>query len=174
MKTKRKVVSSGPVMLRRLDEWKISKKTCFSIERMYGMNTRSMDYLAVRLNLINHFVGFIPCQFSCNSAFRNLVFRWESCKGSVWECVKKCSRLCTEAGTCDWISRVARDWQAARGCKRVKHTEKLNHHASCSTTRQKVQTGHSVSSQLELATQSSRQLALFWKTDSSHSILTPI
>ena len=37
----------------------------------------------VRLNLINHFVGFIPCQFACNSALRNLAFRWESCKGSV-------------------------------------------------------------------------------------------
>ena len=37
----------------------------------------------VRLNLINHFVGFIPCQFACISAFRNYVFRWESCKGSV-------------------------------------------------------------------------------------------
>ena len=37
----------------------------------------------VRLNLINHFVGFIPCQFAYNSAFRNPVFRWDSCKGSV-------------------------------------------------------------------------------------------
>ena len=37
----------------------------------------------VRLNLINHFIGFIPCQFACNSTFRNPVFRWESCKGSV-------------------------------------------------------------------------------------------
>ena len=31
----------------------------------------------VRLNLFNHFVGFI------NSAFRNPIFRCESCKGSV-------------------------------------------------------------------------------------------
>ena len=113
--------------------------------------------VVVRLNLINHFVGFIPCQFGCNSVHRNLVFRWKSCKGSVWESVKKCSKLCTEVGTRDWILRVACDWQAARGCTRVKHTEKLNHHASCSTTGQKVQTGHSISSRLELATQSSRK-----------------
>ena len=33
--------------------------------------------------LINHSVGFIPYQFSCNSAFRNPVFRWDSCKGSM-------------------------------------------------------------------------------------------
>ena len=37
----------------------------------------------VRLNLINHFVGFIPCQFACNSTLRNPIFRWESCKGIV-------------------------------------------------------------------------------------------
>ena len=37
----------------------------------------------VRLNLSNHFVGFIPCQFACNLALRNLVFKWESCKESV-------------------------------------------------------------------------------------------
>ena len=109
----------------------------------------------VRLNLINHFVGFILCQFTCNSALKNPVFRWESCKGSVWESVKKCSRMCIEAETHNWILQVACDWQAARGCTRVKHAEKLNRHASCSITRQKVQTGHSIISRLELATQSS-------------------
>ena len=46
MKAERKVASSGPVTLHGLVEWEISRKTCFSIERMYGMNTRSMDYLA--------------------------------------------------------------------------------------------------------------------------------
>ena len=113
--------------------------------------------LIVRLNLINNFVSFIPCQFACNLTLRNPVFRWESCKGSVWENVKKCSRLCTEVRTHNWILRMARDWQAARGCTRVKHAEKLNHHANCSITGQKVQTGYSVSSRLELATQSSRE-----------------
>ena len=39
--------------------------------------------ICVKLNLINCFVGFILCQFACNSTFRNPVFRWESCKGSV-------------------------------------------------------------------------------------------
>ena len=44
-----------------------------------------LDFLEIlRLNLINHFVGFIPYQFACNSALRNPVFIWESCKGSVW------------------------------------------------------------------------------------------
>ena len=37
----------------------------------------------VMLKLINHFVRYITFQFACNLAFRNPVFRWESCKGSV-------------------------------------------------------------------------------------------
>ena len=85
------------------------------------------------------------------------MYRWESCKGSVWESVKKCSRLCSEARTRVWISRVACGLQAARRCTQVKHAEKLNRHASCSTTGQKVQTGHSVSSRLGLTTQKSRK-----------------
>ena len=81
----------------------------------------------------------------------------------MWESVKKCLRLCSVAETRDWISRVARNWQAARRCTRVKRAEKLNRHASCSTTRQKVQIGHSVSSWPGLATQSSHQSTLLWK-----------
>ena len=52
---------------------------------------------------------------------------------------------------------MARGLQAARKCTPVKHKEKLNRHANCSTTRQKVQSSHSVSSQLGLATQSSHE-----------------
>ena len=44
---------------------------------------KDLEVESVRLNLINHFIDFIPCQFACNSALRNPVFRWESCKGSV-------------------------------------------------------------------------------------------
>ena len=47
--------------------------------------------------------------------------------------------------------------QATRRCTQVKHTEKLNRYASCSTTGQKFQIGHSVSSQLGLMTQSIRE-----------------
>ena len=78
----------------------------------------------------------------------------------MWKNVKKYSKLCNEVGTHDWISQVARGLQAARRCTRVKHAEKLNRHASCSTTGQKVQPSHSVISRLGLATQSSREAKL--------------
>ena len=42
-------------------------------------------------------------------------------------------------------------------CTQVKHAEKLNRHANCSTRGKKVQSGHSVISRLGLATQSSRE-----------------
>ena len=96
-------------------------------------------------------------KFACILAISNLVFRWESRKGSVWESVKKWSSLYKVAGTCDWTSRVARDLQAARSCTCSKHAENLKHHASWRTIGQKVQTGHSVSLWLELVSQSSRK-----------------
>ena len=96
-------------------------------------------------------------KFACNLAINNPVFMWESYKSSVRKSVKKCSKLCNEVRTCSWILQVARSLQAARRCTRVKHVKKLNCHASCSTTGQKVRSGHSVSSQLGLATQSSRK-----------------
>ena len=62
--------------------------------------------------------------------------------------------------TRNWTSRVACGLQTARSCTRAKHAEKLKCHTSWSTTRQKVQIGHSVSSRLELAAQSSREAKL--------------
>ena len=39
--------------------------------------------MTVGLNLINHVLALFRDKFACNSALRNPVFRWESCKGSV-------------------------------------------------------------------------------------------
>ena len=57
-------------------------------------------------------------------------------------------------------SWVARGLQAIRSCTHAKHAEKLNRHASYSTTGQKVKSGHLVTSRLELAAQSSREAKL--------------
>ena len=102
-------------------------------------------------------MALFHAKFACILAISNPVFRWESCKDSVWESMKKCSSLCRVAGTRDWISRVARGLQAARSCTRAKHAKKLKRYASWSTTGQKVQIGHSVSLRLELVAQSSRE-----------------
>ena len=57
----------------------VSKKMCIFI----FVNLNFVFKIILRLNLINHSVGFISCQFACNSALSNPVFRWKSCKGSV-------------------------------------------------------------------------------------------
>ena len=84
---------------------------------------------------------------------------WESCKGSMWENVKKCSRLCKETGTCDWISWVARSLQAARSCTHAKHARSWSVMPARALHDKKyrltVQLPHGLDSQL--ATQSSRE-----------------
>ena len=52
----------------------------------------------VRLNLINHVLALFRDKFACNTALRNPVFRWESCKGIVCESVKKSSEVCILQG----------------------------------------------------------------------------
>ena len=55
-------------------------------------------------------------------------------------------------------SRVTCDWQAAKVDTRVEYAGELKSHASCCTIGQKSQASQAVSSWLELATQSSREV----------------
>ena len=66
-------------------------------------------------------LALFHAKFSCILAISNPVFRWESCKGSVWERVKNCSRLCKETGTRGWILRVARGCKPPEWCTHAKH-----------------------------------------------------
>ena len=141
---------------------KYYEKTLFGFVLLYvyflvALWCLELHFVSVRLNLINHFFGFIPCQFDCNSALRNPVFMWESCKDNVWESVKKSSEMCNSTGHHDWISWLAHDWQVAKVSTRMKHAWELKSHASCCTTRQKSQVGYSVNSRYGLATQSSHE-----------------
>ena len=112
----------------------------------------------VRSNLINHFVSFILCQFACNSALRNPVFIWESCKGSVWA---------QDCALSKGIATRSRALQVAKGCTWVKHAEELNSHASWSTTGQKsslaIQLAHGLDSRLSQVARPSCQSTLFGK-----------
>ena len=47
------------------------------------LKTKLTSAPIVRLNLFNHVLALFLIKFACNSAFRNPVFRWELCKGSV-------------------------------------------------------------------------------------------
>ena len=74
----------------------------------------------------------------------------------VSERVKKCSRYAKKQG----LATGSHRWLAAAGRQMLntcQACQKLKRHASWSTTEQKVQTDYSVTSRLELATQSSRE-----------------
>ena len=62
-------------------------------------------------------------------------------------------------GSRRWLATASR--QKLLTCQAC---QKLKRHANWSTTEQNRTTGHSVTSQLELTTQSSCEPALFWKT----------
>ena len=51
----------------------------------YGVvpSTYHQCFKYVRLNLIKHVLALFRDKFTHNTALRNPVFRWESCKGSV-------------------------------------------------------------------------------------------
>ena len=101
-------------------------------------------------------------------AISNPGLRWKSCKSSVWENVKKCSRLCKETETRDWISRVARGLQATRSCTRAKHARSWRVITAGALQDKKyrlvVQLPRGWNLRLSQAASPSRQLALFWKT----------
>ena len=44
----------------------------------------------------------------------------------MWEIVKNCSSVCKEAGTCDWILRVARGYKLPDWSTRAKHARSWN------------------------------------------------
>ena len=71
-------------------------------------------------------MALFHAKFECILPIRNLVFRWESCKGSVWESVKNCLSVCKEAGTHDWISWVARDCKLPNWSTRGKYVRSWN------------------------------------------------
>ena len=48
------------------------------------------------LNLFNHVLALFCIKFACILAIRCPLFRWELCKGYVWESVKKTQDVCIQ------------------------------------------------------------------------------
>ena len=71
----------------------------------------------VWLNLFNHVLALFRVKFACNLAIRYPVFKWELCKGSMRESVKKTQDVCNSKEFRDWISRLA----SCQNGTRVKH-----------------------------------------------------
>ena len=107
-------------------------------------------------------------KFACISIISNLVFRWDSCKGSEWDSVKKCSRVYKKNR--DSQLNLAGDsrLQADRNCSHARHArswsvtptgvlqEKIGQLA--------VQLPRGWNSRLSQAARPSCKPTLFWKT----------
>ena len=107
-------------------------------------------------------------KFACILAISNPVFRWKSYKGSVWESVKKCSKLCKKTRTRDWISWVTCGLQATRSCTRAKYARSWSVMPTGALHDKKyklaVQLPRNWNSRLSQAANPSHQPDLFWKT----------
>ena len=120
---------------------------------------------SVRLNLFNHLLALFCAKFSCNLAIRYSVFRWDSCKGSVWESVKKSQKCAIQGslttGSHDWlVTDKSPKWhtcEACRGSWRVMPAVALQDKTS-SLARQ---LAHNSNSLLVLVVSSSRQNIMF-------------
>ena len=134
---------------------------------LYHMGHGHQPSVPVRLNLINHLVSFISCQFACNSVLGNLVFRWESCKGSVCERVWRIAQVCAKkqeltVGSHGWLAAASRQIEAY-----VQACQKLKRYASYSlqdkSPRLARPFARSLNSRLNSVARSSRQNTLFGK-----------
>ena len=146
-----------------------------------GTNVLELQYVlcwqtmikTVRLNLFNHVLVLFHAKFAYNLAIRYPVFGWDSCKGSVWESVKKTQMCALKKG----LTIGSRDWWVAKGGTRVKHAGELKAQASCSTTGQNFQSGQAISLQLKFTTCSSCEVEslecpVWLKHDFLHSSYT--
>ena len=76
----------------------------------------------IRLNLFNYLLVLFCAKFACNLAIRYPVFRWDSCKGSVWENVKKSQKCAIQGslmtGSCDWLAiGKSLEWYTCEVCR---------------------------------------------------------
>ena len=91
----------------------------------------------IRLNLINHVLALFRDKFACNTVLRNPVFRWESCKSSVWESVKKKFKSVHSVG----YKTGSHDWLVAKMTHVWSMQGEMKGHDSWSTTGQNFQSG---------------------------------
>ena len=106
-------------------------------------------------------------KFACILVISNPVFRWDSCKGSEWDSVKKCSRVC-KANKDSWLDLAGDSrLQAAKSCTRARHAKswsvRLTGVLQDKIGQLAVQLSCGWNLWLSQATRPSREPALFWK-----------
>ena len=96
------------------------------------------------------------------------VFRWDSCKGSEWDSVKKCSRVCKKNRD-SWLDLAGDSrLQATRSCTRARHAKSwsvmLAGVLQNKIGQLAIQLSCGWNLRLSQAARPSREPGLFWKT----------
>ena len=113
---------------------------------------------SLRLNLFNHVLALFRAKFVCISAIRYHVFRWESCKGCVWEVVKN-SSVCVHSKAFSRLELTSSlRMMTSQNATRVKHARSWRVTTAGALQDKKGQSGQSVIARLELATYPSREV----------------
>ena len=139
-------------------------KVCFRILSRNSQRERLQGWILSTILLT-----LFRTKFTCILAISNPVFKWESCKGSEWESVKKCSRLCKDAETRGWNAtgkppKLAYVWSMQESWKVMPAIALQD-----KSPRLARPLARSLNSRISLVARSSRQTTLFGKTDFSHS-----
>ena len=90
--------------------WQLFPTHMLSLEFVLGFCHGIAKGGIVRLNLFNHVLALFRAKFACNLTIRYHVFRWDLCKCSVWESVKRTQDVCNSKESRNWISQLTRDW----------------------------------------------------------------
>ena len=68
-------------------------------------------------------MALFRAKFACILAISNPVFRWDSCKGSEWDSVKKCSRVCKKNRDSRLDLTGDSRLQATKSCTHARHAK---------------------------------------------------
>ena len=111
-------------------------------------------------------LALFHAKFACISAISNPVFRWDSCKGSEWDNVKKCLRVCNKNRD-SRLDLAGNSWlRATRNCSRHARRWSITPAGALQDKigQLAVQLPCGWNSQLSQTARPSCEPALFWKT----------
>ena len=121
-------------------------------------------------------MALFRAKFACISVISNPIFRWDSCKGSEWDSVKKCSRVCKKNRDSRLDLAGDSQLQAARNCSRARHARSWSVTPAGALQDKIGQLAvllpRDWNSWLSQAVRPSRELALFWKNLTLHILFS--
>ena len=89
------------------------------LTRLPNCKANSFIYIYIywMLNLFNHVLALFCIKCTCILVIRCPLFRWELCKGCVWESVKKTQDVCIQRSL---TTSKSPKWHTCEACRELK------------------------------------------------------